>query len=75
MTPLGLPAPWLRFLLGSVPALLTVVFAGIIALLALALDKGRREYSLEVSDRFIKFAAVLVGTGQPSSARRPASRR
>jgi hypothetical protein len=50
-----------RFVLGMLPALLIVVFAGVIALLALIMDKGRREYALQVADRFIKFAAVLVG--------------
>jgi hypothetical protein len=53
----------LRFAIGALPALLTVIFAGVIALLALLLDKNRRDYALQVADRFIKFAAVLVGPG------------
>jgi hypothetical protein len=50
-----------RFVLGMLPALLTVIFAGVIALLALPLDKGRRQYALQVADRSIKLAAILVG--------------
>ncbi len=52
-----------RFLLGAVPALVTVIFAGVIALLALPMDKQRRDYAIQVVDCFRKFAAVLVGTG------------
>jgi hypothetical protein len=52
-----------RFLLGAVPALVTVVFAGLIALLALLMDKQRRDYAIQVADCFRKFAAVLVGAG------------
>jgi hypothetical protein len=43
------------------PALVTVLFAGVIALLALLMDKQRRDYALQVADRFYNFAAVLVG--------------
>lgn len=50
-----------RFLLGMLPALVTVIFAGVIALLALLMDKQRRDYALQVADRFYKFATVLVG--------------
>lgn len=50
-----------RFLLGILPALLTVLFAGVIALLALVMDKQRRNYALQIADRFYNLAAVLVG--------------
>jgi hypothetical protein len=50
-----------RYVLGMLPALLTVLFAGVIAFLALLMNKERRDYALQVADRFIKFAAVLVG--------------
>jgi hypothetical protein len=50
-----------RFLLGMLPALVTVLFAGVIALLALLMDQQRRGYALQVADRFYNFAAVLVG--------------
>jgi len=50
-----------RFLLGMLPALVTVLFAGVISLLALLMDKQRRDYALQVADRFYNFAAVLVG--------------
>ncbi|MGH3717663.1 MAG: hypothetical protein ACRDRI_02280 [Pseudonocardiaceae bacterium] len=56
------------FLLGAVRALVTgivalvaVIFAGIIALLALPMDKERRDYAIQVADRSRKFVAVLVG--------------
>jgi hypothetical protein len=50
-----------RFLVGMVPALVTVIFAGVVALLALLMDKQRRDYALQVADRFYNFVAVLVG--------------
>jgi hypothetical protein len=50
-----------RFVLGMLPALLTVLFAGVIALLALLMDKQRRDYALQVANCFRKFAGVLVG--------------
>lgn len=64
----------MRFLLGLVPALLTVLFAGLIALLALVMDKGRREYALKVADRFVKLAAVLVGASYPPPPEHPRQR-
>ena len=48
-------------MLGMFPALLTVVLAGLIALLALIMDKELREYALQVAVCFRDFAAVLVG--------------
>jgi hypothetical protein len=50
------------------PAILIVLFAGVVALLALALDSGRRQYALDLADRFADLAAVLVGAARP---RRP----
>ena len=60
----------LRFAIGALPALLAVVFAGVIALLALLLDTGRRDYALQIADRFIKFAAVLISPGGPAGRKR-----
>ena len=37
---------------------------GLIALVALGLDASRRRYALDLSDRFIDLAAVLMG-GSP----------
>jgi hypothetical protein len=46
---------------GALPALLVVIFAGVLALLGLACEPQRRGYALEYADRFIELAAVLVG--------------
>jgi hypothetical protein len=64
---------------GALPALLVVVFAGLLALLALGCGPHRRSYALAYADRLINLAAVLVGTpqepvrhqtGRPSPTRR-----
>lgn len=62
--PLSLPLPpsLIRVVFGAVPALVTVVFAGLITFLALFMDKQRHDYALRVADRFVLLAAVLVGT-------------
>jgi hypothetical protein len=62
------PVRVLHVIVGFIPATLVVVFAGIIALIALALDPDRRQYALDIADRFIELAAVLVGVTVP---RRP----
>jgi hypothetical protein len=49
---------------GIVPATLTVLFAGLVALIALALDSGRRQYALDLADRFVDLASVLAGLRQ-----------
>ncbi|MEO7196086.1 MAG: hypothetical protein ABIZ05_14955 [Pseudonocardiaceae bacterium] len=46
---------------GALPALILVIFAGVLALLGLACDHDRRDYALAYADRFIDLAAVLVG--------------
>ena len=46
---------------GALPALMLVIFAGVLSLLGLACDQGRRAYALAYADRFIDLAAVLVG--------------
>lgn len=62
------PGRALHVAAGIVPATLIVLFAGLIALIALALDSGRRQYALDLADRFVDLAAVLVGVTRP---RRP----
>jgi hypothetical protein len=52
---------------GAVPALVLVIFAGVLALLGLACDHGRRAYALDYADRFVDLAAVLVGRPRGSS--------
>jgi len=51
---------------GLVPATLIVLFSGIIAL---ALGADRRQYALDLADRFADLAAVLVGTNRPARNR------
>ena len=62
------PGRALHVLAGIIPATLIVLFAGLIALIALALDAGRRQYALDLADRFADLASVLVGATRP---RRP----
>jgi hypothetical protein len=64
MTPLT-PDRVLHLAAGIIPATLIVLFAGLVALIALALDSGRRQYALDFADRFVDLAAVLVGASRP----------
>jgi hypothetical protein len=59
------PGRALHVAAGIVPATLIVLFAGLIALIALALDSGRRQYALDLAERFADLAAVLVGATRP----------
>jgi hypothetical protein len=70
------PARILHVVAGIIPATLVVVFAGVIAVIALALDSGRRQYALDLADRFIELASVLVGVAVPRRPRmtQPAKR-
>ena len=70
---------------GALPALVLVIFAGLLGLIALACEPDRRRFALAYADRFTTLAAVLVGGHRPgpqrwsdpadSIAARPASRR
>jgi hypothetical protein len=51
----------LKAIAGVAPAVLLVLFAGLLALLGLACEPGRRAYALAYVDRFTVLAAVLVG--------------
>jgi hypothetical protein len=51
----------LRVIAGVLPALLVVVFAGVIALVALLMSEKRREYALAFAQHSVGLAAVLVG--------------
>jgi hypothetical protein len=53
--------PVAQALAGALPALVIVIFAGILSLLALACEPERRSYALDYADRFTNLAAVLVG--------------
>jgi hypothetical protein len=59
---------------GAVPALLVVIFAGLLALLALACGPGRRAFALDYADRLTDLAAVVVGRSDRPPSRRPPSR-
>lgn len=47
---------------GALPALVLVVFAGVLGLLALACEEKRREYALAYAEKFVSLAAVVVGS-------------
>lgn len=71
-----MPPPWptgvkavAQSLAGALPALILVIFAGLLSLLGLVCDQGRRDYALAYADRFVDLAAVLVG--RPRKASRP----
>ncbi len=64
------PLPGLgRAVIGVIPATVVVVFAGLLARLALCFDAGRRQYALELAERFTDLAFVIVGA--PVSSARP----
>jgi hypothetical protein len=50
-----------RHVLGLLPALLVVVFAGVIALIGLALRQSGRQYALSQAKVFVDMAGILVG--------------
>jgi hypothetical protein len=53
---------------GALPALILVLFAGLLGLLALACGEARRQYALEYAEKITGLAAVVVG--MPPKARR-----
>ncbi|MCM3883327.1 hypothetical protein [Frankia sp. R82] len=60
--------PWLaglreivQPLAGALPALLLVLFAGLLAFAGLPWGPGGRTYTLAYADRLVKLAAILVG--------------
>src|SRR5262249_58914990 len=59
---------------GALPALLLVIFAGLLALLALACGPGRRAFALDYADRLTDLATVVVGRSDrlPPEGRSPA---
>ena len=69
MTPPQAVSRTIHLAAGLVPATLIVLFSGIIALIALALGADRRQYALDLADRFADLAAVLVGTNRPARNR------
>jgi hypothetical protein len=46
---------------GALPALVLVVFAGVLGLLGLACGDSRRRYALDYAERFVSLAGVVVG--------------
>jgi hypothetical protein len=59
---------------GAAPALLVVIFAGLLALFALACGPGRRAYALDSVDRLTDLAAVIVGRSNRPTRTPPACR-
>jgi hypothetical protein len=51
----------LRLIAGVLPALLVVVFAGVIALAALVMNDKRQAYALAFAQKSVDLATVLVG--------------
>ena len=51
---------------GALPALILVIFAGLLGLLGLACDEGKRAYALAYAGHFTRLAAVLIGARQDS---------
>ena len=56
----------LQIVVGIIPATLTILFAGLISLIALCLDNGRRQYALDLADRFVGLASALMGAPRPA---------
>jgi hypothetical protein len=56
----GLLSQALRVAVIAVPAVLIVLFAGLVAAFALVMDRERREYALDFARVCIDLAAVLV---------------
>ena len=54
---------------GALPALVLVVFAGLLGLLALACGEDRRRYALDYAEAFIHLAAVVVGVPRQARSR------
>jgi hypothetical protein len=63
----------LRMALAAGPASILVLFFGLTILLALFLDVGRRTYALELADRLIKLASVLIDSKVGAPAERSLS--
>jgi hypothetical protein len=58
------PMQVLQTVAGIAPALLAILVGGVIALLALPLDRGRRDYTERMMVRCTDFAAVMVGASR-----------
>jgi hypothetical protein len=53
-----------QLIVGAVPALVAVVFTGLIALAGLAFGPDGRQYALDISARLIELAAAVTGVRQ-----------
>jgi hypothetical protein len=62
----------IRCLVAAVPALVLVVFAGLIAFIGLFMGKDRREYVLELTAKLTELARVLMGPAFTPGADPPA---
>lgn len=62
----GVPSSALRVAISAVPALVTVIFAGVVVSVALMLDKDRRQYALDFAGICVDLAAVLLGAPRRS---------
>jgi hypothetical protein len=57
-------------IVGALPALILVIFAGLLGLLGLACETHRRDYALAYADRFTNLAIVLIGGRHESTSNR-----
>ena len=62
----------IRCLVAAVPALLLVVFAGLIAFIGLFTGKDRRDYVLDLTAKLTDLARVLMGAPLPANGEQPA---
>ncbi len=58
--PTGFALPAMRAAIVAIPAVLIVLFAGLVAALAMVMDLERREYALDFATVCTDLAAVLV---------------
>jgi hypothetical protein len=59
-----------RTALAAGPTSILVMFFGLTMLVALFLDDGRRGYTIELADRLIQLASVLIGKQEGSPLER-----
>jgi hypothetical protein len=62
----------IRCLVAAVPALVLVLFAGLIAFIGLFMGKDRREYLLDLTAKLTELARVLMGPAFSPGADPPA---
>jgi hypothetical protein len=62
----------LLLVVGALPALIVILFASLIALIALFMGDRRQRYAVDIMERATELAAVLVGARVANRVRRRA---